>query len=236
MSKSLAIDLIRTDGGTQMRAELDRDVYLDYRDKFLAGVKFPPVDVYHDGSTYWLADGFHRFYGAREAKRGSIDCTVHNGTVRDAILFAVGANQLHGLKRTNADKRNCVLSLLNDETWVKWSDNKIAEMTGVHQTTVSSVRKELMDSISSPAAKAQDEPRVGRDGKKRKPKRAAAKSIPNHGIKVIEDDEPEDEPAEPTRPAKPERAVFVKLRSVFDEMNDGERQTAVVMWNEWLES
>ena len=168
-SKSLAIDLIRTDGGTQMRAELDKDVYLDYRDKFLAGVEFPPLDVFYDGAAYWLADGFHRFYGAREAKRGSVKATVHTGTQRDAILFAVGANTVHGLRRSNADKRNCVLALLNDESWVKWSDNRIAEQAAVSVQTVCNVRKELSNLDSSPAAKAKDEARVGEDGKKRKP-------------------------------------------------------------------
>lgn len=169
-AQNIKLSDIRTDGGTQMRAELDSDVYFGYRDLFRAGVDLPPLDVFHDGSTYWLADGFHRFYGAREAKLPDIKCNVHQGTVRNAILFACGANQAHGLRRSNADKRNSVEALLNDESWVLWSDNRIADTCGVSQNFVSEVRKQLTSDVSSPAAKTAAAPKEGRDGKKRRPK------------------------------------------------------------------
>ena len=38
-----------------------------------------------------------------------------DGGLRDAILFSVGANAAHGLRRTNADKRRTVLLLWEDE-------------------------------------------------------------------------------------------------------------------------
>lgn len=170
---ALAIDLIRTDGGTQMRAEINQETYFDYRDKWLAGIEFDPIDVFHDGAEYWLADGFHRFYGAREAKRASIPAKVHKGTQRDAILFATGANAAHGLRRTNADKRKAVESLLNDEEWVSWSDHKIAEHAAVSQNFVSDVRRQLKSDFSSPASQSNGQARTGRDGKKRHPPRKA---------------------------------------------------------------
>ena len=218
-SKTLAIDLIRTDGGTQMRAELDRDVYLDYRDKMLAGVEFPPLDVFFDGSTYWLADGFHRFYGAREAKRGSVKATVHNGTQRDAILFAVGANTSHGLRRSNADKRNCVLALLNDEMWVKWSGEKIAEAAAVSANFVSEVKKQLSSDESSLVAKTKDEPKLGKDGKKRKPPNRKA-----NGKLRTQSDEPA-EAAEDTEPHPNKddwewlRRHIIDTRNAADKIN-----------------
>lgn len=161
----IKLSLIRTDGGTQMRAKIQEEVYLDYRDKWLEGVKFDPVDVFYDGTTYWLGDGFHRFYGAREAKLEKIPANIHQGTQRDAILFAAGANATHGLRRSNADKRRAVETLLNDPEWVKWSDNKIAEQAAVSVQFVSNIRKELSTVDNSPAAKTANEPRVGRDGK-----------------------------------------------------------------------
>jgi hypothetical protein len=175
MIKPLAIDLIRCDGGTQMRAELSVDVYMDYRDKILAGVEFPPLDVFFDGSEYWLADGFHRFYGHREAKKASVKCNVHNGTVRDAILFAVGANDDHGLKRSPQDKKNSVFALLGDKEWGKRSSNWIAEKCRISHNTVEAYRKDFAnlsnDKLSEP------EPRVGKDGKARKaPTKSAIKS------------------------------------------------------------
>jgi hypothetical protein len=178
VGKEIDISAIRTDGGTQMRAELSKDVYLDYRDKMNAGVEFPPVDVFFDGSTYWLADGFHRFHGAREAECKAIKATEPDGTVRDAILFAVGANQGHGLRRSNQDKRNAVTTLLNDETWVKWSDNKIADQAGVSDMMVAGIRSQLQESCTSPAAKTKDEPKIGKDGKSYPAKKPTPKKAP----------------------------------------------------------
>ncbi len=34
------------------------DVVLDYAEDMAAGATFPPVEVYYDGSIYWLADGY----------------------------------------------------------------------------------------------------------------------------------------------------------------------------------
>ena len=56
---------------------------------------------------------------------------VRAGTRRDAILFAVGANGDHGLRRTNEDKRRSVLVLLRDEEWGAKSDRWIATQAGV---------------------------------------------------------------------------------------------------------
>lgn len=207
MSKTagISLDLIRTNGGTQMRAELDQSVYFDYRDKWLAGVEFEPVDVFHDGSTYWLADGFHRFYGAREAKRSSIPARVKQGTQRDAILFAAGANAAHGLRRTNADKRQAVTTLLNDDEWVKWSDNAVAEKCHVTQPFVREVRAQLITVISSPAAKTADDPKVGRDGKSRKPRRKPMAKAPKNDAAhplPIPPREPGEDPVEPAHKPK----------------------------------
>lgn len=158
-----------------MRAELSVDVYMDYRDKILAGVEFPPLDVFFDGSEYWLADGFHRFYGHREAKKASVKCNVHNGTVRDAILFAVGANDEHGLKRTPQDKRNAVQALLDDTEWGKRSSNWVADKCKVSHTMVEKFRKELA-TLQVEDAKAEPVARVGRDGKARKAPKPSTKT------------------------------------------------------------
>lgn len=223
--KNLSIDLLNTEGGTQMRAELTQDVYLDYRDKWIAGVSFDPVDVFFDGSTYWLADGFHRFYGAREAKKASIPCRIHNGTQRDAILFACGANASHGLRRTNADKRRAVEALLNDEEWCKWSDRMIAEKAAVGVDLAGSVRKQLSENDSSPAAKAADQPRVGRDGKKRRPpapKPPKAKSASkNEPVVKPEHDEPIEDLSfdEQVKRANKNIDTFCKQLTAFFEEN-----------------
>lgn len=140
------IDLtnIRLDGGTQPRAELREDVIEDYAEAMRAGVVFPPVVVYFDGETYWLADGFHRVKAARAASRTTIAAEVRQGTRRDAVLHSVGVNADHGLRRTNADKRRAVTTMLLDEEWGKWSQTKIAEHCRVSREYVSRVRAQLV--------------------------------------------------------------------------------------------
>lgn len=172
----LPLAKIRTDGSTQIRVELSKEVYLEYRDNFLADAwgYFDAIDVFFDGQNYWLADGFHRFYGAREAGLKTIQAAVHKGSRADAILFACGANYEHGLRRTNADKRNAVETILGNSNWATWSNGVIAELCHVTPQFVGSIRRPLETVSSSPAAKAADRPRVGLDGKKRKAKPAAS--------------------------------------------------------------
>ena len=130
--------------GAQMRVEMKPDVVRDYADDMAAGAIFPPVVVYHDGTGYWLADGFHRVEAARKIGSETIDAEVREGGARDAILQAVGANASHGLRRTQADKRRAVERLLRDEEWSKWSDRKIAKVAKVDHKTVGKIRHELL--------------------------------------------------------------------------------------------
>lgn len=174
----IAIGVIRIDGGTQSRACLNQETVEAYAEKAKEGAQLPPVVVFFDGESYWLADGFHRRAAASAAGKETVVCNVRQGTRRDAILFSVGANDAHGLRRTNADKRRAVEMLLSDEEWSTNSDRWIAEKCGVHSETVGVYRKQLPGSGSS------REPRVGQDGKVRKlpepkPRRVAETQTPS---------------------------------------------------------
>lgn len=137
------ISLIRVDGGTQSRSSLYQNVVDDYASAIGDGAQFPPVVVFHDGSDHWLADGFHRFHAHKKLGLVEIDADVRQGTRRDAILYSVGANESHGLRRTNEDKRRAVLTLLNDPEWVKWSDREIARQCAVGNKFVGDIRRTL---------------------------------------------------------------------------------------------
>lgn len=139
----IKIDKIRIDGNTQPRTKIDTGVVSDYAEAFELNESLPPVDVFHDGKDYWLADGFHRYHGAAKAGRKTIACKVHKGTQRDAILFSVGANAVHGLRRTNEDKRAAVMTLLGDEEWSQWSAREIARACAVSHVLVGDVRDSL---------------------------------------------------------------------------------------------
>lgn len=160
--KTLQVDNIRIDGGTQARESIDTNIVDDYADILLEnnGDGLPAIDVYFDGSEYWLSDGFHRWHAHRKAGFGTIQANVIQGTQRDAILAAVGANAAHGLKRSNADKRKAVTILLNDKEWKEKSNRWIAEKAKVSDVFVGKVRDESTANVCSS--------RVGKDGKSRK--------------------------------------------------------------------
>lgn len=141
--KLLKLNEIVIDAGTQIRVAIDQKTVQEYTEMVMEGVDLPPVDVFFDGVKYYLADGFHRYLAHTRAVKPEIKVVVHNGTVRDALLFAAGANSKHGLKRTPQDKRNAVQVLLNDFEFSMMSDREIAKACGVSNTFVSNLRKEL---------------------------------------------------------------------------------------------
>ena len=147
---NIAISQLRTDGGTQPRSQLNWLVIDEYADAMRDGVQFPAVTVFYDGSDYWLADGFHRVNAAQQAGLDTINADIRQGARRDAILYSVGANAGHGLRRTNEDKRRAVLALLNDDEWRQWSDREISRRCNVSNNFVSVLRSSLSFNDSEP--------------------------------------------------------------------------------------
>lgn len=141
--QSIAIEKIRMDGGTQPRSQLIEEVVAEYAEDMKQGATFPPVTVYYDGKEYWLADGFHRVRARASTGSNEVIAEIISGSQRDAVLFAVGANADHGLRRTNADKRRAVERLLRDREWSKWSNVEIAKKCQVNEKTVRNIRKQL---------------------------------------------------------------------------------------------
>jgi len=143
MTITISLNDLSTDEGTQSRCEVNEETVLSYAQDLEDGATFPPVTVFQDGETYYLADGFHRVAAYREVKREEIEADIREGGRREAILFSVGANAAHGLRRTNADKRRAVEILLKDEEWSKWSDREIAKKCWVAPNTVGNGRRNL---------------------------------------------------------------------------------------------
>jgi len=141
--EKIRLEKIKVDGDLQVRDKINEDAVREYADVIRGGGKMPPVTVFFDGKSYHLADGWHRFFAHKQAAFAEIEAEVHDGTRRDAILFAVSANDKHGLRRTNADKRRSVLVLLEDFEWSEWNNIKIAEVCGVSATFVDKIRKEM---------------------------------------------------------------------------------------------
>ncbi len=145
------ISAIRTDGGTQARLKLNKDVVKEYSEHMKDGDKFPPIIVFHDGSEYWLADGFHRYFASKSNGELEIECDVRKGTVDDALLYAFSANGRRGLSMSAEDNRNIITRMLKHPVWSKWSNGEIAKHVGVAKMTVGRVKASLEKEQGKPA-------------------------------------------------------------------------------------
>lgn len=143
----MSVDQLRTDGGTQQRLLLSEDTIVEYAEALAQGGALPAVSAMDDGEEQWLYDGFHRLEAAKRAGRTEIEVRITKGTRRDAILASVGVNANHGLRRSNADKRQAAFTLLKDEEWGRWSNGEIAKAVGVTEQWIGKLRKELAEGI-----------------------------------------------------------------------------------------
>ena len=139
---------------------LDLGIVAEYAELMKAGSQFPPVAVFHDGGNYWLADGYHRLEAADEARLEEIHAVVREGSRRDAILYACGANHDHGLRRTRADVRRAITTLVTDDEWKSWANRAIADMVGCSPTTVGTIRDQLSKLDNSNLDQDAQEPEV----------------------------------------------------------------------------
>ena len=140
MNKVMNIGALVLDEKLQSRTEIDEATVSEYAENIGAGDEFPPVLVYFDGISYYLTDGYHRYHAHKRAERVSILCDVVNGTFRDAVLHSTGVNSTHGMRRTHADKRKAVMTLLDDFEWMQMSNQEIAKHCAVSISFVSNLR------------------------------------------------------------------------------------------------
>ena len=142
-STTLSMARIKLDSDLQVRVTLSKETIAAYANEMQEGAEFPPVDVFHDGSDYWLANGFHRYNATESIGHDDIAVRIHQGSKRDAMLFAISADIRVGLRRSNEDKNKAVGLLFADDEWKTWSDGKLAKLAGVSDRFVAKIRKEL---------------------------------------------------------------------------------------------
>jgi hypothetical protein len=165
--QAIPIELIRTDGGTQIRdCKTMQTKIEEYVLALHGGADFPPLTVFWDGEHYWLADGFHRhgaynvFMQAFKLPGLNIPCEVIEGDLREAIIYACGANAAHGMPRTNPDKQNAVktmltnpLVMINLETGKPWNNCDIARRCCVSDEMVRKHRAAIFQPLEDSASK-----------------------------------------------------------------------------------
>ena len=145
-STMVALDKIDCSDSTQLRCKLVQEIVDAYTDTIRSGVKLPPVNLFATDDKYFIGDGYHRIWAARDAGKSVIEAIIAPGGYSAALLYAAGANDTHGLRRTQADKRKAIQVLLKDPQFCKKSDNQIAKIVHVTHNTVGDVRRELEQS------------------------------------------------------------------------------------------
>lgn len=136
-ARSVPLDDIRLDGGTQLREAMNLETIRNYALVMDRGEELPPVVLFNDGEALWMADGFHRYYSHKEAGRREILAEVRSGDLDAAWEFAAQANRRHGLPQTRADKKKAVRAMLERfYPTRRKTHEEIAKLCGVARSTV----------------------------------------------------------------------------------------------------
>lgn len=158
MAKRAPLTAIELDASIQCRASIAVGTVNDYAERMSAGDEFPAVTLFGDSRKCWIGDGWHRVLAAQQTGAKSIAADLRRGTRADALKFALGANAVHGQRRTNEDKRRCVEIALRE--FPKLSSRAVAKLCGVSPDLVDRVRPEQVP-VSGTST-----PRTGLDGKR----------------------------------------------------------------------
>jgi hypothetical protein len=133
----MPLSSLHLDRGTQVRVAIHDQVVAHYAERMTAGVVFPAIVVFTDGTGYYLADGFHRYLAAQRSGRPTLTADVHPGSRTDALWFALGANKANGCHMTEHDKQHAVALAL--QAWPEKMQREIAAQVGCSASLVSKV-------------------------------------------------------------------------------------------------
>ena len=231
---NIPLSAIELDASIQCRADIDIATVNEYAEAMQAGADFPPVVLFGFQDRAWIGDGWHRVMAARSAGLDNIVADLRAGSRVDALRFALGANAVHGRRRTNADKRCAVAIALRE--FGKMSDRAIADMCAVNDKTVASIRHTLYPAAENPHLSS----RTGRDGKEYPAQRKPAERPSFDGSASAEATSPP-EPADPPlpKPGPPRNGMQFARMAVMDleqiRPDDLERDQAIRFVRGWLD-
>lgn len=138
--------------------DICEDTVANYAERLAEGDKFPPVEVFTDGKTIWVVDGFHRIMAHKKIDRTEIDAIVHEGTLRDAEFYTGGVNADHGRSRSPKEKRAILLKFTEDVEWGQISNREIAKHCKFSHTFVANIKKSLEKPSKKKPKKTQKKP------------------------------------------------------------------------------
>ena len=134
---NIKLSSIQRDTSIQTRAEINMETVNSYAEAMTEGAEFPAVVLFGTESKCWIGDGWHRVMAAEQIGAMDIPAEVRNGGRVEALKHALGANAVHGQRRTNADKRRCVELAVKE--FASLSSRAIAELCGVSHPFVLSI-------------------------------------------------------------------------------------------------
>ena len=187
----------------------------------------------------WIGDGWHRVMAAEQIDALDIPAEVRKGGRIDALKHALGANAIHGQRRSPADKRRCVELALNE--FPNMTQGQIADLVGCSREWVNRVSPKDVNS-SQPARTV-----TGADGKQypstRRQSRPATPEEEEamYFEKEEKEGRPEDIGSEKQKPIKRGRPCngmqFARM-ALLDldqiEENDSERERALAEVKKWM--
>ena len=145
---NISLSSIQRDTSIQTRAEINMETVNSYAEAMTEGAEFPPVVLFGAKDKCWIGDGWHRVMAAEQIGAMDIPAELRDGGRIDALKHALGANAVHGQRRTNADKRRCVELAVKE--FASLSSRAIAELCAVSDFMVNQQRGALQESSNNP--------------------------------------------------------------------------------------
>lgn len=140
--ETLHLDAVSFDDRVQPRAALSPAAIERYAERYRHGQDMHPLVCFLEGDVYWAAAGFTRRAAARRAGLGRLPFWVRPGTYLEARAFARADNLRHlGEPLTREDRQRMARGAVEDAP--RRGDSELAELAGVHHTTVRSERRRL---------------------------------------------------------------------------------------------
>ena len=138
--RTVKLNEIRIDGGTQGRVVIDQNHVYHMVEMMKEGYEFDPIDTNFDGATYWLVDGFHRYHAYKLMGIKEVTIKYVPGTQEEAVIRSYGVNARHGLPRSFDDKKKVVELALANPMLKDKSNYEIAKICVVSQSFVAGVK------------------------------------------------------------------------------------------------
>lgn len=156
--QQISISEIVIDPRYQVRVSMDEKAIGDYVELIEASQDdWPfadPVTLFEIDEKLYLTDGWHRIEACTRTGHSVVVADVRSGTAHDAFLYALSANSSHGLRRSNADKRNAVRLALEDDQLAGLSNRKLAKACRVSESFVRKLKSNDMAGVIEKCAQS----------------------------------------------------------------------------------